>query len=755
MHRYPAVPHAFRAEARSPERAAPGRTARGRILLCDDSPTELSILTALLQRAGHGDVTAVRDPREVMPLLGSGGFDLLVLDIEMPHLGGMELMKLVRTRWSEAELPIVAISGWPSRHLRTAALSQGANEVLDKPLDFAEASLRISKLLAMREVCRRHEDTHRALESQVAARNAKLDLLIETGLMIAAERDRSRLLRHILFEGQRLLNCDGGTMYLSTPHKTLRFALRTKDDELPSTEIPLYGAEGRANLGYVCAWVAHHQESVRIDDVYSETRFDLSGTRRFDAESQYRTVSMLTVPLAPRDGEVIGVLQYMNAKDAETGEIVPFSPDLVSLVEAFAAQAAVALDNVDLVESQQALMESMIRVMATAIDAKSPYTGAHCERVPEIAMALAREACRSTQGSLAAFEFSTEAQWQEFRIGAWLHDVGKVTTPEYVIDKATKLETIYSRIHEVRTRFEVLHRDSEIERLQALLAGMPPGEAQRAHEERVRTLQDDFAFVAQCNVGGETLEAAHVERLEAIGRTTWLRHFDDRLGLSQDELRRREGQPAEPLPAREPLLADKPHHLVPRTHQQQPDPSFGFAMKVPEHLYNHGELYNLKVPRGTLTEEERFKINEHMIHTVVMLERMAFPKSLQRVPEYAGTHHETLLGTGYPRRLSAGQLSVPSRIMAIADVFEALTAADRPYKPAKKLSEALGILHAMAFRQHLDAELFNLFLTSGVYLDYASRHLCAEQIDRVDIEALLIDLASLPPLAPPPQEARP
>jgi HD-GYP domain-containing protein (c-di-GMP phosphodiesterase class II) len=397
----------------------------------------------------------------------------------------------------------------------------------------------------------------------------------------------------------------------------------------------------------------------------------------------------------------------------------------------------VALDNLNLVQAQKALMESIIRMLATAIDAKSRHTGRHCERVPELALMLAEAACSAQTGPLADFRFNNEEEWQEFRIGAWLHDCGKVTTPEYVIDKATKLETLYNRIHEVRMRFEVLLRDAEIERLRAMLGGRDKAQADAAFEATRAQLMDDFAFIADCNVGGESMDAGRLSRLAQIAQTRWMRHFDDRIGVSSEEAAQAAQEPVPLLPASEPLLADRPRHVIARPADQQLDPAFGFKMDVPEHLYNRGELYNLGVQRGTLTREERYKINEHMVQTVMMLERMPFPPSLRRVPEYASTHHETLNGTGYPRRLSGSDLSVPSRIMAIADVFEALTASDRPYKSPKALSESLTILHYMKKSGHIDPDLFDLFLTSGVYRRYAQKHLAPQQIDEVDITAFL------------------
>ena len=322
-------------------------------------------------------------------------------------------------------------------------------------------------------------------------------------------------------------------------------------------------------------------------------------------------------------------------------------------------------------------------------------------------------------------------------IGAWLHDCGKVTTPEYVVDKATKLETIYDRIHEVRMRFEVLKRDAEIACLRRIADGGDAAAARAALEAEWRALDEEFAFVAECNEGGEFMAPERVARLKTIGARTWTRTLDDRAGISREERRRKERSAAVPLPATESLLADKPEHVIERRPEERLDAGnrWGFRVKTPQHLYNRGELYNLAVPGGTLSEEERYKINEHMIQTIMMLDALPFPRHLRNVPEIAGGHHEKMDGTGYPKRLKRDEMSPVARMMAIADIFEALTAADRPYKKAKTLSESIKIMGSMRKDQHVDPELFDLFLTSGVYREYAQRFLSAEQIDKVDVAA--------------------
>jgi len=324
-------------------------------------------------------------------------------------------------------------------------------------------------------------------------------------------------------------------------------------------------------------------------------------------------------------------------------------------------------------------------------------------------------------------------------LASWLHDCGKVTTPEYVVDKATKLETIYNRIHEIRMRFEILWRDSEIDYYRALAeARVSEPELRARMAERQQQIRDDFEFIADCNLGDEFMSEDAMDRVRGIASTRWLRHLDDRRGLSHGELLLRVQEPGT-LPVMESLLADKPEQVISRSAGQNPfgEQPHGFRMDVPEHQYNRGEIHNLCVSRGTLTTEERFKINEHVIQTIRMLEQLPFPRELRQVPDWAGNHHEKLDGTGYPRRLSARELSIPERIMAIADIFEALTARDRPYSAPRPLSKALGIMSSMCAEGHLCSDLFALFLESGVHLEYGHEYLDPEQIDEVDIESVV------------------
>lgn len=390
-------------------------------------------------------------------------------------------------------------------------------------------------------------------------------------------------------------------------------------------------------------------------------------------------------------------------------------------------------------KQQDEFIDSFIRLIAQAIDDKSPYTAAHCNRVPELCLLIANAVENCKIGKYKNFKFNNDNERREFRIAAWLHDCGKITTPEHIVDKGTKLEANYNRIHEIRTRFEVLRRDAEVAYWKSIaLGGADLHKSKFILEQRIKQLEDDFEFLASANIGSEVMDKDKIKRIELVGNETWMRYFDDSLGLSPFE-EARKPKSKDQLPVKEKLLDDKPEHIIERERPVSGVEKYGINMNVPKHLYNLGERYNLTISRGTLTQEDRFKINEHMISGIKMLESLPFPSELRNVPRYASTHHETLIGTGYPRRLTADDLSVPERILAISDIFEALTAADRPYKKAKPVSVAVDIMYKMALEEHIDMDLFLIFLQSGVYKEYAKKYLSKEQLDLVCIEKYIIN----------------
>ncbi|WP_017905658.1 HD domain-containing phosphohydrolase [Pseudomonas asplenii] len=450
-------------------------------------------------------------------------------------------------------------------------------------------------------------------------------------------------------------------------------------------------------------------------------------------------IHLIGIRLHNRHGETVGVLALLLPDSGTEADLENLKPDRIAFISAVSGTAAACIESQHLQVRQKQLLDAFIQLLAGAIDAKSPYTGGHCQRVPVLTQMLARAAAASEQPAFRDYNPS-EDEWEALHVAAWLHDCGKVTTPEYVVDKATKLETLHDRIHEIRTRFEVLKRDAWVDYWQARATTTAEEQAlAAARDARLNALDDDFAFVAQCNLGSEAMAEADLERLRKIAQRTWSRTLDDRLGVSWEENRRQERTPAPALPVTEHLLADKPEHLFERSDSERmpEDNPWGFQLDVPAYKFNRGELYNLGITRGTLTREERYIINDHMVQTIIMLSRLPFPGHLSMVAEIAGGHHEKMDGSGYPKRLKREQMSLPARMMAIADIFEALTAADRPYKKAKSLSEALNIMAAMCRDAHIDQQLFELFIQEEIYLHYANSYLQPQQIDAIDVPGLL------------------
>lgn len=591
--------------------------------------------------------------------------------------------------------------------------------------------------------------------------------LIEIGIALSAEKDPARLRERILLEAKAFTNADAGTLYLKNKGKELVFQIvrnerlgiakgGTSGVEIDLPPVPLFTASGAPNMSHVASYCAITGEIVNVADAYGTAgQLDFSGTHEFDRRLNYRSQSFLTVPLKNHQGFVIGVLQLINAMDKD-GKVVPFDPSIVPMVSALASQAAVSIDNRMLIDELRHLLDSFIGVIAAAIDTKSPYTGGHCQRVPVLTELLVRAACQAREGPFAGFDL-TEEEWYELRVACWLHDCGKVITPEHIVDKATKLECIYDRIHEVRMRFEVLKRDAEIEMLRGLIAGGDSAALHAAYEAQCAQLDEEFAFIGECNVGGESMAPEKLERLNRIAQRTWTRTLSNRIGISYAEQKRRDAIPERRLPVQELLLEDRYDHISPREGLRlsaEGNP-WGFKMKTPEREANLGEVYNLSISRGTLTEEDRYRINEHMAQTIVMLESLPWPRHLRRVPEYAGGHHERMDGNGYPRGLKGEEMSIPARVMAIADIFEALTAADRPYKPPKKVSDALRIMRFMVKDGHIDPQLFRLFVESGVYKDYARQYLKPDQVDEVDVGMICEGLGEVAAPAEPAPAAAP
>ncbi|MBI5430385.1 MAG: GAF domain-containing protein [Nitrosomonadales bacterium] len=526
----------------------------------------------------------------------------------------------------------------------------------------------------------------------------RLKELNEIGIALSQQRNLNSLLETILVAAKRITHADAGTLYLHEPEqRVLRFEILRNDtlntamggtSGVPISFYPvqLYDEAGKPNHAMVVSHSALSGETVNIPDAYEAEGYDFSGTKKFDAKTGYRSKSFLTVPMRNHENEVIGVLQLINAQDQESGAIVPFSKDDQQLLESLASQAAIALTNRHLIDQLEELFEAFIQLINTAIDDKSPYTGGHCARVPALTMMLADAVTRTQTGPLKDFVM-TEKDRHELKIAGLLHDCGKITTPVHVVDKSTKLQTLFDRIHLLDTRFEVLKRDAEIAMLREVVdADADVHLAETARQEyaaRVAQLDDDREFLRRCNIGGESMSVEEQERVRRIAQYQW-RDSDGKTGdfLSSEEVE------------------------------------------------------NLTIRAGTLTAAERQIINHHIDVTIKMLESLPWPRHLRNVAEYAGGHHERMDGKGYPRGLTREQMSVQARVMGIADIFEALTAKDRPYKKGKTLTESLTILGKFKLGGHIDPDLFDVFIREKVYLDYARQFLAPEQIDEVDLSRI-------------------
>ncbi len=533
----------------------------------------------------------------------------------------------------------------------------------------------------------------------------RLEQLNHIGIALSQERDITKLLERILIAAKDITHADGGTLYRMTEDRTLKFEIMRNDTlgvvmggttgvEIPFYPINLFDKDGKPVHSMVVAYAVHHDRSVNIADAYADEGFDFTGTKNFDKKTGYRSRSFLTVPMKDHEGEIIGVLQLINAKDPQTGQVAAFSDTDKHLAESLASQAAIALTNRLLINHLENLFESFISLINAAIDDKSPYTGGHCQRVPTLTMMLAEAVDNCKVGPLKDFTM-TERDRYELKIAGLLHDCGKVTTPVHVVDKATKLQTIFDRIALIDTRFEVVKREAEIALLKARVEKLAPGRRDVVGDAQlvagIREIESDRDFLRRANIGSEAMKDEDIARVKAIAtRYRW---------------RNGEGERAD-------FLSEE-------------------------------EVRNLTIRSGTLTAEERQIINHHIEVTIQMLESLPWPRHLKNVPEYAGGHHERMDGKGYPRGLKREQMSVQARCMGIADIFEALTAKDRPYKKGKTLTESLTILGKFKLNGHIDPDLFDIFMWEKVYEKYARQFLDPDQVDEVD-------LTQIPGYVPPP-----
>jgi HD-GYP domain-containing protein (c-di-GMP phosphodiesterase class II) len=528
------------------------------------------------------------------------------------------------------------------------------------------------------------------MSKNAAFQRYHLNRYAEIGMALSGEEDTARLLEMIVYEAREITNADAGTLYMINEESThLDFVILQNDTmrtflgglagvTIAMPPVPLY-VDGEENHINVSSHVALTGEIVNIPDVYESEAFDFSGTRTYDQSTGYRSKSMLVIPMRDHQNEIIGVLQLLNAVDDTTHTTIDFNEDYVPLVASLASQAAVTLTKTRLIDNLKELFDAFIRSIAGAIEEKSRYTGGHIARVSKLATMIAEQINRTEHGRFKDVSFS-EQELEELRLAAWLHDVGKIITPEYVVDKSSKLQTIHDRIAEVDLRLLYIQKSSEARYLQQKLERSLRGQTDfadldAAWDREWETIQQEREFLQACNKPTFEFTREREARLEQIAAKTYMHDGEERDYLSQDELR------------------------------------------------------NLRIPKGTLTEEERQIIRNHATVTFKMLSSLPFPKDLKRVPDFAAQHHEKLDGSGYPFGLTAPLLSLQARIMVVADIFEALTARDRPYKDPTSLSQAIAILGDLKARGHIDPDVHDVLVESGLISTYACQELEPQQVD--------------------------
>lgn len=542
------------------------------------------------------------------------------------------------------------------------------------------------------------ETVVREVKSYAEAQLTQIKKLTDIGIALSAEKSINRLLEKIVDEARHIASADAGTLYiLDNESQSLQFEILQNDtmnirkggakgdtvaDDMPN--VPLYDSDDNPNYTNVSSYVALTGQQVNVPDVYQASEFDFTGPKKYDESTGYRSQSMLVLPLRNHEEKIIGVLQLLNATDPETGDIIPFLPENVDMVASLASQAAVALTNAQLIEDLKNLFDAFIKSIATAIDEKSPFTGGHINRVVKLTMDIAEEVNNTDSGYFRDKNFS-EDELEELRIAAWMHDVGKITTPEYIVNKINKLDGIFDRIQHIETRFALIQetlKNEYLEKKIAILQNEPEKDRRKMLEKLDKQLQqktgalsETLALIQSVNNGEQRVTEEVEQKIQETAELTYQVNGQRFPYLTADEVR------------------------------------------------------CLTIRAGNLLKEERRAIEHHAEMTQRITSELPFPERLSRVPEYAGGHHEKLDGSGYPGGLKDGEIPLQTRIIAIADVFEALTAKDRPYKDPMKISKALSILQDMKEKGHIDPHIVDLFVKRELYRRYGEEELAPEQMD--------------------------
>ena len=514
-----------------------------------------------------------------------------------------------------------------------------------------------------------------SIESTVLSEH-KFEEIMKINLAFSSQHDKNILLEDILTLTRNLTNADAGTLYIKSKdekylsfkvvhNNTLNIKMGGTKNNLNWPDLPIFEENGKTNNEMVAVVCANEKRIINIPDVYKTTKYQFDGTKDFDKSTSYHSKSMLVIPLINHDNEVIGVLQLINK--IKNGEIINFNKLDEKVIISLASQAAMALTNMQLITSLEDFIDAFVTTIAKAIDTKSPYTSDHIGKVEEIALLVAK-AISDDNTIYKKIKYS-ENDYKQLSLAAWMHDIGKISMPEHIIDKATKLEKIFDRIHLIEQRFEVIKLNKEIE----YLKNQTP---RTEYENFTNEINNDIEFIKRINFGGEFMSDEDIQKLENISRKVYIKNDGEIISFISED-----------------------------------------------------EFYNLSIKKGTLTKEEIEIIRNHAQLSLDMISGLPFPKKYKDVLNIACNHHEKLNGLGYPRGLKAEEIRLEDRIMILADIFEALTASARPYKDAMKLSKVKDILSSMANKGELDKELIDFFFNHKILHEYSKNELKSYQLD--------------------------
>ncbi len=504
------------------------------------------------------------------------------------------------------------------------------------------------------------------IDSKLSETMEQLQNFMSIGIALSAERDRNKLLETILAEARRISNADAGTLYMIEgqhlkikiiQNEKLKICSGGKGEAINLPPVPL-------KPEYVSGYVALTGESVNIPDIGAPGQFNFSGPREYDKMTGYHTVSMLVIPLKNYFGEVLGVLQLINALDKSLLQVTPFDPMYQTVIEALSSLAAIALTNMKLMKEIEDLFESFVQVMVAAIESRTPFNATHTEKVFQLAYLMAGEINNATTGAFAGVNIDGD-HFRQLTMAAWLHDIGKIATPLEIINKATRLG---DRFPVILRCFDYALEQLKCDSLERQLELWKTGKNEAA-------LQEKESFL-------------HQKKILEQGKKLVIRVNDPSFVIDQEIMSQLKTMAAM-------VYRDIDGNLLP--------------LITPE------ELTCLLITRGTLTDDERKIMEEHVLVTEKMLSKMLFTGKLAPVPQLACMHHEYLNGEGYPYHLESAQIPLEARILAIADIFDALTAGDRPYRKAMLLQEALRVMTGMAKEGKLDQELVELFINRRIW----------------------------------------